>query len=146
MKKILAAAAAFTLIFTVQSCSYGEHTEISQPAETTVLTSASETSASVTSVTTTVTSTAVHTTSVSTTTVSFTLPETSAETAPPVDGPDYDEVELSMLGNAGNPDYHAEAAIPYVAWTEINLDKTMYAASKCIGYEFAMPDAKKKII
>lgn len=145
MKKLLAAAAAFTLVFTIQSCSYGENTEISEPAETTSATSAEETSvsSSASSVTTTVTTSVSSTVSTSQT---VTLPVTSAETMPPADGPDYDAVELSMLDNAGNPDYHAEAAIPYVAWTEINLDKTMYAVSRCEGYEFAMPDAKKKMI
>lgn len=140
MKKILAAAAAFTLILTAQSCSYGENTEISEPSETTAVTTVSETETTTTvsaSVTSTVCTTVTTVTSVS---------ETAASTEDPTIAADYDSVELSMLDNAGSPDYHAEAAIPYVAWTEINLNKTMYATSRCIGYEFAMPDAAKKMI
>jgi hypothetical protein len=62
------------------------------------------------------------------------------------DDEDDESAELSMLENAGDPDYSADAAIPYVAWTEINLDKYMYAVSVCTGYSAALEDAGKAMI
>ncbi|MDO5561029.1 MAG: hypothetical protein Q4F95_15720 [Oscillospiraceae bacterium] len=55
-------------------------------------------------------------------------------------------IESSLLGEISDIDYDAGAAIPYVAWTEINLDKIMYTQIPCSGYELALPDADKKMM
>lgn len=87
-------------------------------------------------------STASVSTSASESSVTSKTEETTTETLPY----DYNDVELSILSNMDNPDYTAEVNIPYVAWTEINLQKTMYTISGCSGYEFALPEASKKVI
>ena len=77
------------------------------------------------------------------TSVSLTTAEsTSAST---VTLPDYDSVEMSMLEEVGDSNNNGKVAVPYVAWTEVNLSKTMYPLSQCIGYEFALPDAAPKM-
>lgn len=143
MNKIYCAAAAFLMIFTFQSCSFSRNSENEEPQVTSVLSTTAETS----SVSETFSQTAVSGTSASSVISSS---ESESESEPvltePAETADYDSAELSMLEIAGNPDYSAEAAIPYVAWTEINLDKTMYAVSRCFGYEFALPEASEKMI
>lgn len=142
MKKIYCAAAAFLLIFTFQSCSSGNNSETPDSQVTSVFTTPTEISSvseTFSQVPVSGTSAPASSSLISTSESESVLTET-AETA------DYDSAELSMLEIAGNPDYSAEAAIPYVAWTEINLDKTMYAVSRCFGYEFALPDASEKMI
>ena len=143
MNKIYCAAAAFLLIFTFQSCSFSQNSDTSDSQVTSVLTTPTE----ISSVSETFSQTAVSGTSASSV-ISSSESESESETVltEPAETADYDSAELSMLEIAGNPDYSAEAAIPYVAWTEINLDKTMYAVSRCFGYEFALPDASEKMI
>lgn len=69
-------------------------------------------------------------------------PQTSVTTQTP----DPESVEKSMLEEISDVDYNAGAAIPYVAWTEINLDKMMYTQLQCNGFEFALESANKKML
>ena len=142
MNKIYCAAAAFLLIFTFQSCSFSQNSDTSDSQVTSVLTTPTE----ISSVSETFSQTAVSGTSVSASSSLISSSESESVFTETAETADYDSAELSMLEIAGNPDYSAEAAIPYVAWTEINLDKTMYAVSRCFGYEFALPDASEKMI
>lgn len=142
MKKIYCAAAAFLLIFTFQSCSSGNNSETPDLQVTSVFTTPTE----ISSVSETFSQTPVSGTSASASSSLISTSESESVLTETAETADYDSAELSMLEIAGNPDYSAEAAIPYVAWTEINLDKTMYAVSRCFGYEFALPDASEKMI
>ncbi len=142
MKKIYCAAAAFLLIFTFQSCSSGNNSETPDSQVTSVFTTPTE----ISSVSETFSQTPVSETSASASSSLISTSESESVLTETAETADYDSAELSMLEIAGNPDYSAEAAIPYVAWTEINLDKTMYAVSRCFGYEFALPDASEKMI
>ena len=142
MNKIYCAAAAFLLIFTFQSCSFSQNSDTPDSQVTSVLTTPTE----ISSVSETFSQTAVSGTSVSASSSLISSSESESVFTETAETADYDSAELSMLEIAGNPDYSAEAAIPYVAWTEINLDKTMYAVSRCFGYEFALPDASEKMI
>lgn len=139
MKHIISSLMAFILTVTFISCS--------DTAKTTTTTVEMTTT---TALTTTTPSTTVTTTTTpkKTTTVSVTTEETTSDTSgTAVSLPDYDAVEQSLVAQLGDPDYNVtEAAIPYVAWTEVNLDKTMYANTRCIGYEFALSDAKAKLV
>ena len=137
MKHIISSLMAFKLTVTFISCS--------DTAKTTTTTVEMTTT---TALTTTTPSTTVTTTPKKTTTVSVTTEETTSDTSgTTVSLPDYDAVEQSLVAQLGDPDYNVtEAAIPYVAWTEVNLDKTMYANTRCIGYEFALSDAKAKLV
>lgn len=137
MKHIISALIAFILTVTFISCSDENKTttvtvEMTTPTE----------------LTTTTPSTTVTTTPKKTTTVSVTTEETTSDTSgTTVSLPDYDAVEQSLVAQLGDPNYNVtEVAIPYVAWTEVNLDKTMYANERCIGYEFALSDAKAKLV
>lgn len=145
MKQITLTAATFLFSLSLYACSTDSTSDSIQ-----------ETSVSVTEYETVISSesSSVLITSVSEssiTSVSAASDETSviSETeeitteSPPYD---YNNVELSILSNMGSPDYTAEAEIPYVAWTEINLQKIMYTISGCSGYEFALPEASKKVI
>lgn len=142
MKHIFYAAAAFLIVCSFQSCSLSEISS-SYPAiqeETPqVLYSETSVASSVSFVTEISESCPVSSQSLTETVTE----SVNSESVPP---PDFDSTELSMLEAAGNPDYSAESEIPYVAWTEINLDKTMYAVSRCFGYELAIPEAKEKMI
>ena len=142
MKKIYCAAAAFLLIFTFQSCSSGNNSETPDSQVTSVFTTPTE----ISSVSETFSQTPVSGTSAPASSSLISTSESESVLTETAETADYDSAELSMLEIAGNPDYSAEAAIPYVAWTEINLDKTMYAVSRCFGYEFALPDASEKMI
>lgn len=140
--KLLLTAAAFVFILTLNACSTNhtgtenEITELIPSLETEETSAVTSAASSVTSVS----SVSKSTVPVSSTSVS------EISTAPDSTPPDYKSVELSMLENAGDPDYHASAAIPYVAWTEVNLEKTMYTISDCYGYEFALPESVRKMI
>ena len=128
MKHIISSLMAFILTVTFISCS--------DTAKTTTTT--------VEMTTTTALTTTTPSTTVTTTTTPKKTTDTSGTT---VSLPDYDAVEQSLVAQLGDPDYNVtEAAIPYVAWTEVNLDKTMYANTRCIGYEFALSDAKAKLV
>lgn len=142
MNKIYCAAAAFLLIFTFQSCSFSQNSDTSDLQVTSVFTTPTE----ISSVSETFSQTPVSETSASASSSLISSSESESVFTETAETADYDSAELSMLEIAGNPDYSAEAAIPYVAWTEINLDKTMYAVSRCFGYEFALPDASEKMI
>ena len=142
MKKIYCAAAAFMLIFAFQSCSSGNISETPDSQVTSVFTTPTE----ISSVSETFSQTPVSGTSAPASSSLISSSESESVFTETAETADYDSAELSMLEIAGNPDYSAEAAIPYVAWTEINLDKTMYAVSRCFGYEFALPDASEKMI
>lgn len=142
MKKIYCAAAAFLLIFTFQSCSSGNNSETPDSQVTSVFTTPTE----ISSVSETFSQTPVSGTSAPASSSLISTSESESVLTETAETADYDSAELSMLEIAGNPDYSAEAAIPYVAWTEINLDETMYAVSRCFGYEFALPDASEKMI
>lgn len=145
MKQITLTAATFLFSLSLYACSTDSTSDSIQ-----------ETSVSVTEYETVISSesSSVLITSVSEssiTSVSAASDETSviSETeeitteSPPYD---YNNVELSILSNMDSPDYTAEAEIPYVAWTEINLQKIMYTISGCSGYEFALPEASRKVI
>lgn len=139
MKHIKSALMAFILTVTFISCS-NENKTTTVTVEMTTTTESTITTPSMTVTTTT--------TPKKTTTVSVTTEETTSATSETtVSLPDYDAVEQSLVAQLGDPNYNVtEAAIPYVAWTEVNLDKTMYANARCIGYEFALSDAKAKLI
>ena len=150
MKRTIAAVAAFTLAFAFTACDKGDGTAIEEKApadtqqtETAVVTEITEAAETQTEqVSQTAASTSQSEQSVSMTFVFEPTDENRAEQLPVDD----EKSELDMLENAGSPDYNADAAIPYVAWTEINLDKYMYAVSPCIGYSAALSDAGKAMI
>lgn len=148
-KSIAAASIIFSITLSAVSCTK----EPAQSSFSSVETEISETftisdTITATSATTKITTTSSTTTTTIITTDNTTSPtSTTSETVSETTSPDYNAVELSMLEQAGKPEYdHAEAAIPYVAWTEVNLDKTMYTVSRCYGYEFALPDAVRKMV
>ncbi|MBR3023614.1 MAG: hypothetical protein IKH71_04080 [Oscillospiraceae bacterium] len=144
------AAAAFTLAFSFTACTKegSTVTEEKAPAETTqtetaVITDSTGPQESRTEqLSQTVTSASQ---SMQTVSMTFVFEPTDENRAAHLPGDD-NASELDMLEDAGSPDYNADAAIPYVAWTEINLDKYMYAVSPCIGYSAALSDAGKAMI
>ena len=150
MNRTIAAAAAFILAFSFTACTKegSTVTEEKAPAETTqtetaVITESTAPQESRTEqVSQTVTSASQSKQAVS---MTFVFEPTDENRAAPLPGDD-EASELDMLEDAGSPDYNADAAIPYVAWTEINLDKYMYAVSPCIGYSAALSDAGKAMI
>lgn len=86
-------------------------------------------------------------TTASVTSTSETKTETEGTTTPDVSDENYNSRELELLEKEGRPDYNViEAAIPYVGWTEVNLDKYMYPVQKCIGYQYALSDAKAVMV
>lgn len=145
MKAIMTAVSVFLLILSMTACSNELNTELTtEVSEISVTTSVSLTETTL--ITTKSTTVSSVSSIVSATEITTELTEETEETTTESSLYDYNEVELSMLEQAGNPDYHAEAAIPYVAWTEVNLQKTMYAISRCYGYEFALPEATRKMV
>jgi 16S rRNA C1402 (ribose-2'-O) methylase RsmI len=149
MKRTIAAAAAFTLVLASTACD-SNNTAIEEKApaetlqtETAVVTEITEAAESKTEqVSQTAASTSQSEQPVS---MTFVFEPTDENRADPLPVDD-EKSELDMLEKAGSPDYNADAAIPYVAWTEINLDKYMYAVSPCIGYSAALSDAGKAMI
>jgi 16S rRNA C1402 (ribose-2'-O) methylase RsmI len=150
MKRTFAAMAAFTLAFAFTACDKGDGTAIEEKApadtqqtETAVVTEITEAAETQTEqVSQTAASTSQSEQSVS---MTFVFEPTDENKADPIPGDD-EKSELDMLEKAGSPDYNADSAIPYVAWTETNLDKYMYAVSPCIGYSAALSDAGKAMI
>lgn len=134
MKSVLSAITIFSLISIMTSC-------YSSPSESTK-NETSLTAAFTTAESTTVTTTHHTTTAAKTSVCLTTTPSTYIST---VSMPDYDSAEMSMLEGVGDPNYNGKVAVPYVAWTEVNLDKIMYPVSQCIGYEFALEDASPKM-
>lgn len=146
MKQITLTAAVFLFSLSLYACSTDSSTsdniQETPVSVTEYKTVTSSVSSSVLISSVSESSTASVSTSASESSVTSETEETTTETLPY----DYNEVELSILLNMDNPDYTAEVNIPYVAWTEINLQKTMYTISGCSGYEFALPEASKKVI
>ncbi len=136
MKSILSAIIIFLFVSILTSC-YSEQAESS--GEDIILTAAFTDAASTSDTTYPTTTTTTVRTSITKATTNVT---TQVST---VSLPDYNSVEMSMLEGIGDPNYNGQAAIPYVAWTEVNLDKIMYPVCQCIGYEFALPDAAAKM-
>lgn len=139
MKAIPAAIALSVFCFLLGSCSDGANDTpmIVVPDLPGIVTTTCCTTAS---------STSLLTTKIST---SLSMTETDTETSPALNASDenYNSRELEMLEKEGRPDYNViEAAIPYVGWTEVNLDKYMYPLQKCTGYQYALPDAKPVMI
>ena len=98
---------------------------------------------------TTVTTT-TETTTTSETTTTVTTTETTSELATAETTavtPSQAELnEEEMLNNIENVNYNGGIAIPRVAWTEINLDKIMYATEMVFGYAYASPGALAKVV
>lgn len=150
MKRTFAAVAAFTLAFAFTACDKGDDTAINEKAPADTLQTETAAEAEITeapeSKTEQLSQTAASTSQTEqTVSMTFVFEPTDENRAEPLPGDD-EKSELDMLENAGSPDYNADAAIPYVAWTEINLDKYMYAVSPCIGYSAALSDAGKAMI
>lgn len=129
MKSIISALLIFSLLITITSCNNKSTTQEST-AET------QHTSAT--------TNSSSHTTSISSS-VSLSSQISSAETELTTT-PDNNSIETGTPQQMSDSDYMGEAPIPSVAWTEINIDKTMYTQSQCTGYEFALSDANGKMI
>lgn len=133
MRSIVLSLIIFTLTLSFTSCKNDRNTTTLVEYTTTGTTALQTTISTTTSkkITTKITTSATTQISSDTTTVSL---------------PDYNAAEISMLEQIGQPDYNnTEIPIPYVAWTEVNMDKTMYALDECIGYEFALPEASEKM-
>lgn len=137
MKALPAAIALLVFCFLLGSCS-GENREsppIIVPDLSGIITTSCTTTAS----------SVLMTTSATVTTEAKT--ETEETTTPAVSDENYNSKELELLEKEGRPDYNViEAAIPYVGWTEVNLDKYMYPVEKCIGYQYALSDAKAVMV
>jgi len=129
MKSIISALLIFSLLITITSCNNKSTTQEST-AET------QHTSAT--------TNSSSHTTSISSS-VSLSSQISSADTELTTT-PDNNSIETGTPQQMSDSDYMGEAPIPSVAWTEINIDKTMYTQSQCTGYEFALSDANGKMI
>lgn len=134
MKKIISAVLLFSVMSAAVSCSGKTESDQTQPLTANITEETSFSSSQ------TVTSRST----VSRTTVT-TAPFTSRISSSSVSGPDYDSIERRMLEEVGDPDYNGEIYIPYVGWTEVNLNRTMYPVSTCTGYEFALEDAAPKM-
>ena len=129
IKSIISALLIFSLLITITSCNNKSTTQEST-AET------QHTSAT--------TNSSSHTTSISSS-VSLSSQISSADTELTTT-PDNNSIETGTPQQMSDSDYMGEAPIPSVAWTEINIDKTMYTQSQCTGYEFALSDANGKMI
>ncbi len=138
MKALPAAIALSVFCFLLGSCSDDVREsppivvpDISGIVSTTAFTTASSSALISTAMTTTASSAA----------------ETEATTTPNLSDENYNSKELELLEKEGRPDYNViEAAIPYVGWTEVNLDKYMYPVQQCIGYQYALSDAKAVMV
>ncbi len=140
MKALAAAITLSVFCFILGSCS--EETGEIPPIVVPDLSGITSTTTSMT----TASSVPVSTTKVSTAS-SVTTTETDTTTTINPSDENYNSKELEMLEKEGKPDYNViEAAIPYVGWTEVNLDKYMYPVQKCIGYQYALPDAKAVMV
>ena len=124
MKQITLTAAVFLFSLSLYACSTDSSTsdniQETSVSVTEYKTVTSSVSSSVLISSVSESSTASVSTSASESSVTSETEETTTETLPY----DYNDVELSILSNMDNPDYTAEVNIPYVAWTEINLQKT----------------------
>ncbi len=132
MKSMLSALLIFSLLIALTSCN-NKSTNNKSTSETTHTTSDTESSSYKTSVSSSLSSSSEIS--------SQTL---SSETEPPA-APESNYTETVLTEQIIDSVY-IEDALPSVAWTEINLDKIMYTQSLCTGYEFALPDAKGKMI
>lgn len=133
MKSIISALLIFSLLITITSCNNKSTTQEST-AET------QHTSAT--------TNSSSHTTSISSS-VSLSSQISSQISSADTElttTPDNNSIETGTPQQMSDSDYMGEAPIPSVAWTEINIDKTMYTQSQCTGYEFALSDANGKMI
>lgn len=136
MKYILTAAAVFVLAFSATACSSSvpaaDTSIISQttaPAETTVTYNTTVSSATTTIKTTVTTELSQTSSSTCTLTETTSISEVSSETDTWETLKPYTKVE-----------------VPFVAWSEVNLEKTMHTISRCKGYELALSDASAKMI
>jgi len=147
MKSVLAASVLSAVMLASVSC--GSTSDKTQPMVAQVLTEPAVVSSvsqiSVSAVTTSVTASCTSASSSLTSVSSSAVPSSETTAVENILNPEYAAAEVSMLEAVGNPDYNGEVAIPYVGWTEVNLNKTMYPINQCIGYEFALPDAAPKI-
>lgn len=124
MNKIFAAAAAFSFTVLLTACSLKDFTD-------TFTDSASE-------------KTSVSETEIPAETSESVTSGANTDDSTPVTSEQHNDIAVTETAESDSES--GDFDIPDVAWTEINLYKTMYALSSCTGYDLALSDGTPEMI